>query len=238
MVELYFLNLQYWYCIIYSLFGGGCTYLEQLRAEGVDVPFDGVSAPSAGAPPVAETSGFFSRVFDAYSGAFSAIWEPISGFVSFLWNAYSAAAFAVSGFLALAILVAVVGLLYIRFRELYTYSTLPPQEDKKDDPRTNRWHELLEHAKSTDPKAWRHAILEADLMLGELLDSLGYKGVNTAEKMRGLPEDAFVTVPVAWEAHRVRNFVSQGASDFILTQREAFRVMKLYEQVFEEFGVV
>ena len=93
-------------------------------------------------------------------------------------------------------------------------------------------------AKSTNPKLWRDSILEADRMLGKILGDLGYKGINTAEKMRNLPEDAFVTVPAAWEAHRVRNFVSQETSDFILTQREAFRVLKLYEQVFEEFNIV
>ena len=235
MVELYFLNLPYWYCVIYSLFGGGCTYLDQLREAGVDVPFDGVSA---GVDTASQGPGFFERVFDSYSGAVSAVWDPISGVLSFMWNTYSAIAFTVSGMLAFAIFAALLGLFYIRFRELYTYGTVAVEEKKKDDPRRNKWDELLEHAKSTDPKSWRHAILEADLMLGELLGNLGYKGVNTAEKMRGLPEDAFVTVPVAWEAHRVRNFVSQGASDFILTQREAFRVMKLYEQVFEEFGVV
>lgn len=232
MEGFYFLNLQYWYCVIYSLFGGSCTYLDELRAEGVDVAFDGINPGEVG-----ETKGVFEQMMDQFSGGVSAVFDPIVSVFTFIWDAYSVLAWSVSGFLFFAILSALAGLLYIRFREMYTYSTLPP-EVKKDGPRTNCWEELLEYAKSTDPKLWRQAILEADHMLGELLGSLGYSGVNTAERMRGLPEDAFVTVPVAWEAHRVRNFVSQGASDFILTQREAFRVMKLYEQVFEEFNFV
>jgi len=230
MSWLHFLNLQYWYCLVYSLFGGECTYLDELRAEGVDVPFDGVAGT---APHVS----FFERVVDIFSSVGSAIWDPISAVVSFVWHVYSALAWGISAFLFFAILSAFAGLVYIRLRELHTYGTVAPEEEKTD-PRHSRWEELLEYAKSTDPKLWRDGILEADRMLGELLGNLGYEGINTAEKMQRLPEDAFVTVPVAWEAHRVRNFVSQEASDFILTQREAFRVMKLYEQVFEEFNFV
>ena len=232
MEGFYFLNLQYWYCVVYSLFGGNCTYLDQLRAEGVDVAFDGITPGEDG-----EDVSVIGQVTEQFTEGVSTVLDPVVSVLSFVWDAYSVLAWSVSGFLFFAILSALAGLLYIRFREFYTYSTLPP-EVKKDDPRHNRWEELLEYAKSTDPKLWRQAILEADHMLGELLGGLKYEGVNTAEKMRNLPEDAFVTVPVAWEAHRIRNFVSQGASDFILTQREAFRVMKLYEQVFEEFNFV
>jgi hypothetical protein len=102
----------------------------------------------------------------------------------------------------------------------------------------SRWQLLLDRAMSSDPKEWRESILAADGLLGEMLGNLGYAGEGTAEKIRSVPEGAFVTLPAAWEAHRVKNFVSSNASDFILTQREAFRVMKLYEQVFEEFKFV
>ena len=238
MSHLYFLNLQYWYCVVYSLFGGACTYLDQLRAEGVDVPFDGISGSSAGsaAGDAAQTPGFFERLGEAFVAAGSSVWHPIGSALSFVWHAYSVAAWTVSAFLFFAILSALAGLVYIRLRELNTYGTLPPEPEKAEDPRRSRWEALLDDTKSKDPKRWRQAILEADHMLGELLGSVGYTGINTAEKMRLLPEDAFVTVPVAWEAHRIRNFVANGASDYILTQREAFRVMKLYEQVFEEFN--
>lgn len=222
---LHFLNLQYWYCIIYSAFGGECTYFDDINGSG------------NGTEEVVESKGVFESMFEALGLGGSAVWDVISGVVGFLWGAYSALAWTVSSFLALAILFALAGLMYIRFRELSLYGTLPPKNNG-DSVRGDRWKDLLLEAMSTDPKRWRFAILEADKMLGELLGNLGYPGATTADKMRALPEGAFVTVPVAWEAHRVRNFVSQGSSDFILTQREAFRVMKLYEQVFEEFSFI
>lgn len=218
---LHFLNLQYWYCIIYSLFGGRCTSTGEII---VDVP------PT---PPV-EGYGAFQAFIDTVWGGLLAAWHPLSGGVAWVWHAYSAVAYAYSGFLAFAIASALAGFIFIRFREAGTYGTLPPKEEK-DDSRMKRWKELLSLAMTTEPKQWKVAIIEADHMLGELLLSLKYPGMNTAERMRVLPENAFSTMPVAWEAHRIKNLLTEGSSDFILTQREAFRVMKLYEQVFEEF---
>lgn len=230
MEWLHFLNLQYWYCTIYSLFGGGCAYLEELRASQ-KVPKGG---ETAGETIDAE---FFERLLGLFNFGDSQFWDAVSSVFSVIWETYSALAWGVSSFLALAILFAFGGLMFIRIRELSVYGTLPPKSEEEN-VRGNRWQELLAEAMSTDPKRWRYAILEADKMLGELLGNLEYQGATTADKMRSLPEDAFVTVPVAWEAHRVRNFISQGSSDFILTQREAFRIMKLYEQVFEEFSFI
>ncbi len=85
-----------------------------------------------------------------------------------------------------------------------------------------RWKELLGMAMTTDPKQWKAGIVEADQMLGDLLGQLKYPGMNTGERMRALPENAFSTAAIAWEAHRTKNFLTEGGSDFILTQREAF----------------
>lgn len=232
---LHFLNLQYWYCIIYSLFGGECAYLEELRNTQNQSSGGGIGAGN-GVDGMAEP-GFFATVFGWFSSAAGSVWSASEGVLTLIWNAYSALAWGVSLFLFLVLLFALAGLLFIRMRELSKYGTLPPRSEEENI-RKSRWEALLEEAMTSDPKAWRHAILEADMMLGELLEKLGYAGATTADKMRALPEDAFVTVPQAWEAHRVRNFVSQGQSDFILTQREAFRIMKLYEQVFEEFDFI
>ncbi|MEK7613651.1 MAG: hypothetical protein AAB439_02105 [Patescibacteria group bacterium] len=219
---LHFLNLQFWYCVIYSLFGGECTYVNE----------NGEVVPVVQAPPT-EQVGFFESIVNAFSSGGSAVWDSVSGVLFFLWDAFSALSWTFSTLLFIAILATLGGLAWVRFRELSQYGVLPPKTEAERAMR-DQWNELLEGALSSDPKEWRESILAADRMLGDLLGALGIQGATTPDKMRMLPEDAFQTVPQAWEAHRVRNFISSGASDFILTQREAFRVMKLYEQVFEE----
>lgn len=215
---LHFLNLQYWYCTVYSLFGGRCTYLEELRA----------AEPAQAAGP-----GFFERLIDTLAASWGAVWGVLSGLIAILWSAYGALAWAVSGFLFFSIALTLALLMLLRLREEAVYGTLPLRTEV-DMKMRDYWNELLEGALSSEPTLWRESILAADRMLGDLLELIGIPGATTPDRMRALPEDAFLTVPQAWEAHRVRNFVSSAHSDFILTQREAFRVMKLYEQVFEE----
>ena len=225
----HFLNLEFWFCFFYSLVGGKCAPVEPLGGS-VEL---GSASISAHATSTGFAGGFFSYFFETGSGALQAV----SGFFLTAWTLYSGFAYSVSGMLAFSIVSSVLGVLFLRYRELSKYGVLPPEAADAHPLRT-RWNKLLAGAMSSDPREWRESILEADIMLGDLLGKFGYQGETTADKMRVIPEDAFITLPAAWEAHRVRNFVSQRASDFILTQREAFRVMKLYEQVFEEFKYV
>jgi hypothetical protein len=215
---LHFLNLQYWYCVIYSTFGGKCTYPAEVVVK----------------PTGPQGQGAFTALLHTLSAGILTFWHAISGVASWLWHYFSIVAYSYSALAGFAIASALAGLIFVWMRELGVYGTLPPAGEK-DDSRMKRWKELLGLAMTTDPKEWRNAIIEADQMLGEMLGGLKYPGMNTAERMQKLPDNAFSTVPQAWEAHRIKNFLSAGSSDFILTQREAFRVMKLYEQVFEEF---
>ena len=235
-----FLNLQYWYCIVYSIFGGRCTV--------VDTPSATVPTTTLSANPPGQSIGFWEWLFGggggAYTGPFAVFVNAFSGLFSFfgsliaiLWGIFSILSYSLSGLLVLLITGSALGLLLIRYSELSTYGNLPP-ESKTALSERSRWQILLDGAMAPDPKRWRESILEADVMLGEVLLKLGYPGATTHERLRSVPEGAFVTLPNAWEAHRIRNFVSARSSDYILTQREAFRVMKLYEQVFEEFDYV
>lgn len=106
----------------------------------------------------------------------------------------------------------------------------------RDVPRTTlRWHRVLNQALSNDEQLWRLAILEADNMLGELLDVLGYKGETIAEKMRQADRGYFNTIDLAWEAHRMRNRIVKEGTAVQLTHAEVRRTMRMYEKVFREF---
>lgn len=100
-----------------------------------------------------------------------------------------------------------------------------------------KWQRVLESASSDDPQNWRAAILEADHMLNELLDTLGYKGETMGDKLRQADVAVFKTIDFAWEAHQVRDHIAQDPQ-FALDAREAKRVVKMYERVFEEFNFI
>jgi hypothetical protein len=101
-----------------------------------------------------------------------------------------------------------------------------------------RWEGVLNHLFSENPADWKVAIIEADSMLESLLDQMGYKGENLGEKLKVVDRDRFRSIDDAWEAHIVRNRIAHEGLQFELTEREAKRVVALYEQVFREFGFI
>lgn len=101
-----------------------------------------------------------------------------------------------------------------------------------------RWQRVLEHLNSLNPNDWKFAILEADIILDDLLTTLQRPGVTIAEKLKSVEPSDFTTLDQAWEAHKIRNMIAHEGADFTLTDREARRVIDLYRVVFEEFHII
>lgn len=108
------------------------------------------------------------------------------------------------------------------------------EKEKKNE----RWEQILVHVNSENPNDWRLAIIEADIILDEMVKSMGYRGESLGERMKTIEKSDFTSIDEAWEAHKVRNRIAHSGSDYILTQREARRIIGLYEQVFREFEYI
>ncbi len=109
----------------------------------------------------------------------------------------------------------------------------------RDIPKTQlRWSRILEQARSGNEHSWRLAILEADIMLSNLLDVNGYKGETMAEKMKQVDRADFNSIDAAWEAHNLRNKIAHGGEAHELSAREIRRVIGLYERIFREFHYI
>ena len=101
-----------------------------------------------------------------------------------------------------------------------------------------KWEKVLEHINSNNPSDWRLAIIEADIMLDELLRSAGYHGETVGDLLKAVEASDMLTLEQAWEAHKVRNRIAHSGSDFDLNEREAKRVIALFESVFKEFQII
>lgn len=97
-----------------------------------------------------------------------------------------------------------------------------------------RWRTVSDHVNSENPNDWRQAILEADVLLDTAITSRGYTGESLGEKMKQIKRSDINTIDEAWEAHKIRNRVAHEGSNFEISQREAKRVVSLYEKVFIE----
>lgn len=108
--------------------------------------------------------------------------------------------------------------------------------DTQGDPRLNeRWRRVQKLSNSESEGDWRMAIIEADTILEEMVNKMGYDGASLGEKMRQIEKSDFNTLNQAWEAHKVRNEIAHAGIDFALSEREKNRVIGLYKEVFEEF---
>jgi hypothetical protein len=101
-----------------------------------------------------------------------------------------------------------------------------------------KWERVLTHIESLNENDWRLAIIEADIMLAELLDTMHLNGDSIGEKLKGIEKSDFTTLDKAWEAHKVRNEIAHAGGDFRISQREALRVVELYKDVFKEFQFI
>lgn len=106
------------------------------------------------------------------------------------------------------------------------------------DRKREKWNKLVELASSENESDWRLAILEADTMLDDMVDVMGYKGEGLGEKLKQIERSDFNTLDKAWDAHKIRNTIAHSGSDYVLTKREVRRVIDLYKQVFEEFEFI
>ena len=103
---------------------------------------------------------------------------------------------------------------------------------------SQKWQRVLAHANSLNAAEWRLSILEADVMLDDLLQKLGYHGESLGEKLKNVEKADFKTIDSAWEAHKIRNMIAHEGTDFPIAQHEVKRIIGLYGQVFQEFSFV
>jgi hypothetical protein len=107
-------------------------------------------------------------------------------------------------------------------------SFIKPVENEK-------WKDVQKHMESGNQTDWRMAILEADIMLYDMLDQMGYEGDSIGEKLKQVERASFNTLDEAWRAHKVRNIIAHEGASYILPRHEAERAIRQYEAVFKEF---
>lgn len=98
-----------------------------------------------------------------------------------------------------------------------------------------QWARITDFIKSQNENDWKQGIMEADILLEQMLERMGYPGTSIGERLKQVEKFDFVSVGDAWEAHKVRNRIAHDGHNFKLSKYEAERVWKLYKKVFDEF---
>jgi hypothetical protein len=112
-------------------------------------------------------------------------------------------------------------------------------KDKERDRLLNpEWKYVLTLVESPNESDWRVSIIEADTILEEALKERGLVGNNMSELLEEAKLNGYPSVQNAWDAHLVRNKIAHEGQNFVISQVEARRVIKLYQNVFEDLEVI
>ncbi len=130
-------------------------------------------------------------------------------------------------------------LLTMRVSEIkkeYNKKFAPIKEESNATVMSIKWEVVLEHVNSENPAEWKLAILEADNMLDEILDSEGYQGETLGEKLKAMSPGTIHSYDDLWEAHKMRNLIAHEASTMELTKKMARDTVNRFEMAFRELG--
>ena len=103
--------------------------------------------------------------------------------------------------------------------------------------KSDRFVELQDHLESNNPNDWKLAIIEADIILDDLLKRKGYAGISLGDRLKSISPSSLASLDDAWQAHKVRNQIAHAGADFVLTQKIARETIVQYERVFKEMGM-
>lgn len=101
-----------------------------------------------------------------------------------------------------------------------------------------RWKYILTLLESPNESDWRVAIMESDSLLEEALRNRGLSGETMSELLEEAKDNGYGNIQNAWDAHLIRNKIAHEGQSFPLTQVETRRIIKLYQNVFEDLEVI
>lgn len=187
-----------------------------------------------------EVSSPLSGLLDGLGVANYISLDAIVSFLSVLWSVYALIAYILC--ILMLVLYVYASTRYKQLSELRSAMIVEREriwdERFRSGPKNDRMKDIETHIASDHPNDWKLAIIEADIMLDETLKKAGYAGASLGERLKSISPTQLNSLDAAWQAHKVRNQVAHGGTDFVLTRRMADETIKQYRQVFSELGVL
>jgi hypothetical protein len=111
------------------------------------------------------------------------------------------------------------------------------QPTLKSEALREHWQAILRKLESGGSEAMKIAIIEADSLVGDILQRLDYTGEHLADRLAKLSIEDFPSVEKLWQAHRIRNELVH-APGFEISPSHAEEIISVYESFLKEAGVL
>jgi len=98
------------------------------------------------------------------------------------------------------------------------------------------WSKIKGRLEAGSESEYKLAVIEADSMLNDVLERMGFKGEILGDRLKQVTTDILPNIEETREAHKVRNNIVYDP-DYKLTLDQAQKVLKTYEQALRDLQV-
>jgi hypothetical protein len=96
-----------------------------------------------------------------------------------------------------------------------------------------QWEKIKKRLDSGTEAEYKLALIEADSLLDDILERMGYKGETLDERLKEVPKTFLSNIDEVEKAHQVRND-SVHNPDYHLTDDQAKEAMEIYEKALRD----
>jgi len=126
---------------------------------------------------------------------------------------------------------------WLRYRytqDIKEFFTTEPYEEKKIE---KIWAKIIERSEKPSESEYKLAIIEADGLLNEVLEKMGYQGETLGERLKKISPDILPNIQEIPEVHKLRNNIVHDP-DYRITLEQTRETLKIYEKALQDLNAL
>ena len=164
------------------------------------------------------------------------------GFVDFYNSNFFSVVKFILGIYAVVLLADIILLLIQRglsgdIRETLLGMNVPAELVTRKSKLRKKWKKIRERIEVGTQESWKIAIIEADEVIDDLLDRMGYLGENMGERLANMTSQQVENVEELKRAHEMKNRIIH-EENLELTKEQVGETMRHFENFLHSFGVL
>lgn len=100
-----------------------------------------------------------------------------------------------------------------------------------------KWHKITERLKKRQENEYKLAFIQADEMLDNALEKMGYQGTSLGQRLEQIKAETISNIDDVWKAHKIKNNIVHDPN-YKLTLDQVEKALNIYEKAFQELGIL